>query len=439
MSRMIRIAVLANAGLGGTEKAATIYAAELVSRGYHVDYLASPGPRTKFLTANRVNVLHVGRSADEFLNYFRERRPQIIHQHVPGYPTDSQLYAALDRIAVSERPKLIETNVFGRLEDPDSAGMVDFRFFISAASAAQAFRRAGIHPTAETLGRQTVLYYPVTRPDDSVSTIDPEVRRNLRAELNVKEDETLAVRIGRPVHKWAAWECEAHAIARRRSPQLRLFLMEPPPWLAAEISRGKYGNGIIVRKETSDFAWLEKLYASADLMIHASDWGESFGYTIAEGMAAELPVITRSTPWCDNAQVELVKNGETGFVCWSVPEMARRLMELASHTTKRSGMGTAAQRRISLLADPENETDLLELAIASCLGSETDSKLVDRNMELLDFIKRFPKLERTTSETCSQHPVDFAAAFLYSLYRRLRAQLRATLNRRLRPTKIATR
>src|SRR5260370_35878059 len=235
------------------------------------------------MRSHGVRALTGARSVESLLAYIEQARPHIIHQHVPGYPTTNPLYATLTQLPEQIRPKVIETNVFGRLEDSDSARMVDFRFVISAASATQAFRRAGIHPSTETLGRQTVLYYPVIRPDDSVSTIDPEIRRNLGAELNVKEDEILAVRIGRPGHKWAAWECDAHAIARRRSPELRLFLMEPPSWLAAEIGRRQHGDGIIVRKATSDFAWLEKLYASADLMIHASDWGESFGYTIAEG------------------------------------------------------------------------------------------------------------------------------------------------------------
>jgi hypothetical protein len=297
------------------------------------------------------------------------------------------------------------------------------------ASAAQAFRRAGSHPTAETLGRQTVLYYPVSPPENSVSTIDKLTRRSFRAELNVKEDEILAVRIGRPGHKWAAWECEAHAIVRRRSPRLRLFLMEPPLRLAAEIGRGKYGDGIIVRKETSDFAWLEKLYASADLMIHASDWGESFGYTIAEGMVAELPVITRSTPWCDNAQVELVANNQTGFVCWSVPEMARRLCDLASDKQLRQQMGTAARKRILQLADVHSEIDILDEVICQLKCGKELSSVRSRNEQLINFSRRFADLERETSERLSDHPFDFAVGSLYSGYRTTRTKLRSIVDR----------
>jgi glycosyltransferase involved in cell wall biosynthesis len=419
-----RVAVVANAGLGGTEKAATIYAIELAARGYEVDYLTSAGPRTGFLNSHGVKVVDEASSDVDLYNYIKRSRPHLIHQHVPGYPTCNRLYKALGRLEPDQRPKVIETNVFGRLEDPESEQFVDFRLFISMASAAQAFRRARIQNIQRLLDRHTVVYYPVLPP----KKFDSAARTEFRRHLGVAESEVLAVRVGRPGHKWATWECEAYAVAKKTVPELRLFVMEPPRNLVNKITSGRFGAGIIVRRETSDFAWLEQLYASADLMIHASDWGESFGYTIAEGMAAELPVITRSTPWCDNAQVELVKNRQTGFVCWSVPEMARRLMELASNETKRREMGTAAQQRILSLANPEKETDLLEAGIAFCLHNKVSPKLVERNAQLLKFTKQFARLERATSELRSQHPVDFAVASLYSCYRTLRAKLRAILN-----------
>jgi glycosyltransferase involved in cell wall biosynthesis len=430
----IRIAVLASAGLGGTEKAATTYAVGLAKRGYLVDYLGDHGPRESYLIDHGVQAINVGTTPKELCAYIESAKPHIIHQHVPGYPFGNPLYPALAQLRHgSRKPKIIETNVFGRLEDPEATGLIDFRLFISMASAAQAFRRAGLQLNAEILRHQTVLYYPVSPPDNSVSKIDKLTRRSFRAELGVQENEIIAVRIGRPSHKWAAWECEAYATAKKIAPTLRLFLMEPPCNLMKKITSGRFGTGIIVRKETSNFTWLEKLYASADLMIHASDWGESFGYTIAEGMAAELPVITRSTPWCDNAQVELVKNRETGFVCWSIPEMGRRLIELCENAPLRSKIGAAAAQRILRLADVETEIDILEETIVLCLGEEASGKIAARNVRLLDFVDEFPTMERDTSEMFwGDHPADFAVGSLYALYRESRAGLRSILNRRQR-------
>ena len=419
------IAVLAKTELGGTEKAATIYATQLAARGYKVDYLASKGPRTEFLMSHGVRVVDAANSDATLYDYIKQSRPNVIHQHVPGYPVTNRLYQALSRFAPNERPKVIETNVFGRLEDPQSEKFVDFRMFISMASAAQAFRRARIRNIGPLLERHTVLYYPVLPS----KRINAGAREEFRRHLGIAADEVLAVRVGRPGHKWRSWECEAYDLARKQSPSLRLLLMEPPPVLRRKIERGDFGDGIIVLKETSDFTWLEQLYASADLMIHASDWGESFGYTIAEAMAAGLPVITRSTPWGDNAQVELVRNGETGFVCWSVPEMARRLVEVTKNQLVRSRMGAAGLERINGLANVDREIDIVEEVIKFCLGNGVTAKIAVRNARLLDFIHRFPELEKTTSEKFLRHPIDFATGSLFAYYRILRSRFRSTIDR----------
>jgi glycosyltransferase involved in cell wall biosynthesis len=421
----IRVCVLAEAEIGGTGKAATIYAAELISRGYEVDYLAAEGPRSAFLKSRGVRSLDPGKSDTDLYDYMTRYRPQVIHQHVPGYPTDNRLYRALRRVHFGKRPKIIETNVFGRLEDPEGDDLIDFRMFVSMASAAQSFQRAGIKDPMAFLNRHTVLYNPVL----PAKRMELTERRQFRSQLGVTDDNVLVVRVGRPGHKWNSWECKAHASARKDVPQLCLFLMEPPTWLTRKIEQGKFGRGIIVHRETSEFDWLDQVYASADVMIHASDWGESFGYTIAEGMVAGLPVITRSTPWGDNAQVELVNNDRTGFVCWSVPEMARRLVELGQDSVLRVKMGSAGAKRIVELSDIKNETDILEEVIHHVLGDRPLSKIKTRNEELTEFCRKFPARERATSVRSPLSFTDFASASIYRTYRCARSGARAVIDR----------
>src|SRR5262249_8875274 len=145
-------------------------------------------------------------------------RPQLIHQHVPGYPTDNQLYRVLRRLRSGERPKVVETNVFGRFEDPESDELISFRMFVSMASAAQAFRRARIKNPIRLLNRHTVLYNPIL----PAQKVEPAVRKQFRRRWGVSDSEVLAVRVGRPGHKWSSWECKAYALAKRNAPQLRL-------------------------------------------------------------------------------------------------------------------------------------------------------------------------------------------------------------------------
>ena len=62
-------------------------------------------------------------------------------------------------------------------------------------------------------------------------------------------------------------------------------------------------------------AELAAFYGSLDALAHANDTGESFGLVIAEAMACGLPVVTHPCPGeRDNAQLDLVQDGVTGFV-----------------------------------------------------------------------------------------------------------------------------
>lgn len=414
-SKRVRIAIVAGTTIGGTEKAATMFAAELANRGYEVDFLGLPGPRAAFLAQHKVEHYHVGNDEAALAEYLTNRRPDILHQHVPGLPTENPIYKVWDSLG-ERRPRLIETNHFGWFEDPESQRLVSYRMFVSKACCVKAFMRSGRKITPEDLVNQGVVYNPIEDPPP----LDPAERRQFRQNLGVADDEILAVRIGRAGWKWRTWECKAFVRAKKKTGALRLLVMEPPAPIFRAIESGRYGNGIIARRETADFEWLGKLYRSADLMIHGSSIGESYGYTIAEAMAAGLPVIVRTTPWIDNAQVELVQNGQTGFVCASVGEMARRFVDLARDPDLRAQMGRAGRNRIQQLAGLSHEADALEAVINKVLTGQESPLLQQRARELLEFARTYRKLEWTISESPWSHPVDFLGALVYGMYWTLR-------------------
>lgn len=94
---------------------------------------------------------------------------------------------------------------------------------------------------------------------------------------------------------------------------------------------------------TADEGLLAAFYASADVVVSASAVGESFGVAIAEAMALGIPVVTTSTPEVDNAQVEIVDPGVTGYVA-SHPETfaaAVATLLLDSETRRRFGLAAA--------------------------------------------------------------------------------------------------
>jgi len=238
--------------------------------------------------------------------------------------------------------------------------VTDARLFISMASGAQAAARAGrgrwkLHSPSVSVAR-----YPV--PLDGATGGDREAARG---DLGIDPETFLILRYGRPDSaKWSDWECRAFQKAAAGSARpMRLLLMEPPESLARAIAAGRYGGAIAVRRLEASRKRVLDLVAASDLLLHAARFGESFGYSIAEAMAAGKPVVTRTTPWADNAQVELVEHGRTGFVCSGVGGMAAAISLLARDADLAEALGAAARQRMRSLCDPDTECGILEAAL----------------------------------------------------------------------------
>jgi molybdenum cofactor biosynthesis enzyme MoaA len=75
------------------------------------------------------------------------------------------------------------------------------------------------------------------------------------------------------------------------------------------------------------------------------------------------PVIANSTPWQDQAQIELVRHGECGFIASTPKTIAEAISKLANDAELRTRLGKNAQTNIRALADPEESTNRLEAAL----------------------------------------------------------------------------
>lgn len=420
LNEPVRLMVLADGSVGGMQKAAARYAVGLARRGLMVDFIAtSDGPWVRHCEANGVRVRVMVADPKMLAATIKTLRPHVIHQHVSGYDPDGFQYKAYEEVRRHQTFRVIESNVFGRLDDEQSARWVDFRFFKSMTSLISANRRAGNTLSMASLEKQSVLYNPVVIPD----LISTRERQAVRRQLGLDDSHVLVVRVGRPDPvKWADWECRAIQSARQVEPGLRLALIEPPEALRRKIERGDFGAGIITLPLTNDFDWLVQFYQSAEFMLHASFFGESFGYTVAEGMAAGLPVITRSTPYGDNAQVELIENGETGWVCMSVPEMARRMVDLARDDVARGSMGERARVRIHDLAGSETGIGLLEAAIIQVLEGRRLDVLDRKRDAILSYFNESRIRPWRCSEGWRDHAADYASGRIYAAYRLARAK-----------------
>jgi glycosyltransferase involved in cell wall biosynthesis len=395
MKPIFNVAVIADNSIGGTEKAAVLYAVELASRGHQVTFITRSGPRDQALEQGNVRRIDPPADAHGLAHFLKTERIDVIHQHVPGSPMPNPIYEAL-KIFGEKRPRLIETNVFGLLEDPAGDQWVDFRCFISCSSAVQAFQRSGRSMTSESLRNMTTIYY--TLPPLDAATQQRSRRNEMRAELGIRPQEIFIVRFGRASRKWNRDEVAVFQQAHRQNPLLRMLLMQPPKDIWDEVESGRWGEGILLRPALSDFDRLAAIYTAADLSLHMVRWGESYGYTLAEAMQHGLPLIVRSTPWGDNAQVELVEHGKTGLVCNSCGGATDALLGLAGDAKLLAQFGTNSIERIGRLSNVTREGDLLEEIINHLVRGEPLKKVTERNRELLEFNSSFSKREKTVWE-----------------------------------------
>lgn len=383
----MKIACLVPGGLGGTQKAGWLFAKGLAHFGHSVTVFSQAGP---FVPNTPVAGLSVETSANEQSSFpaIADGKFDALHIHMPGYYIRHPIYPFLKNLGKS-RPRVVETNVFGWLQDWRANPVTDYRLFISMTGACQAAQRAGKQLSA--LRNCNVARYPV-EPARLFST---EKRIQIRSELGLDETVVLAIRLGRPdAAKWTDWECSVTKMVQQTDENhFKLLVMEPPSDLKARIIAGQFGNGIHVHDVEVSPERVSTLINACDIVFHAARFGESFGYAIAEGMAAGKPVVTRTTPWGDNAQVELVEHGESGFVCCSREGALGALQKLISDKTRRDNMGMAAKERILSLGNLESECAILEAALLD------NRKILDSRWdEVLGFARSFPAREWSVIE-----------------------------------------
>lgn len=289
--RAMRLAVFLNGmGLGGTEKAAGMWALRLAQDpDFHQVRILSltDGPRRKEWekAGLEVQVVDPGKIPQALAG------TDVIHAHAPGFPhAGDVLGEALAR--VGRKIPVVQTNIFGKLENPKEEAWTDFRLFISWTSCVQAARRSGRKLNEDFFRRQSVASYPVEPwTETQINLLNAQARR-LRKSWGLEGRHILFGRFSRPEpNKWTPMLLEAFFQAHRKNPSVRLLLREPPPQVASSLNQRLLASWVetpnpnrpvLMMPATSDGWDLAISQAACDAILHTSSIGESFGYGIAE-------------------------------------------------------------------------------------------------------------------------------------------------------------
>jgi len=330
-------------GLGGSEQAIQLRCMLLDKSKYEMMAVGiqSGGPRLDVLKKLGIQTAVCNGSLVELDSLVAKFKPHII-----AYGRSSSFSKLAKELSpIAERrgtPIIVETNVFGRPALEGLSRQPDLVAHMSGASMLKCARALRISSSELISQGHSVVYLPV--PTRLYADAEVEIDRSkARKELGLSGSDFIACRVARPaIRKWSARLEVALPNLFKRIPNLR-FIFQAAPETKRRVLERKYGDRVICREATSDIHQLALTYAASDIMIHSSGIGESFGLCVAEAMYFGLPVIVDSTPSLDNAQVELVDNGSTGYVVKSVAGFVSAAQKLAKNEPLRQELGSQAK------------------------------------------------------------------------------------------------
>ena len=339
-------------GFGGTEKAMVSLARSIDRDRFALRVVAlhDEGPRLDDLVAAGIEVIGVQGDRDALIAALEGA--EIVDVHRDG-GAERLLPAACRAAGVRV---LVETNTFGAFDSSADEHQFDCHLFPSKMCALRYRQQVGL-TGAEFFQRHAVVRWPVEVQAMRFSA--PE-RADAKRRLGLDPDRPVIVRTGRDDdRKWRNLLIDMlpHLLALRADVQI----------VYGGVTSAKMRRldrlGLLPRVRLMPLMGQEELavlHGAADVYLNASEIGESLGVAMVEAMALGVPVVTCSTPWVDNAQIELVDNGVNGYVASHPVQFAEAVAALLEDADLAKRLGDAAARKATAQYDAARQTQLVE-------------------------------------------------------------------------------
>jgi glycosyltransferase involved in cell wall biosynthesis len=333
--------VAADLGQGGTERSIELLATAAEGpSGQRVVALDRDGPTGARLRAAGLPVAVFGGDLAAAAAAIVAAGPAVALLNRAGRP-EAKWNELIRRLAGG--PVLpLEVNHFGWLDRGAIADGLKGSFCVSGTALAKYLRQlCGHWPSPAELAAAPLALAAGNNPVAG-SSAPIEDRAGLRRRLRLPQDAFIAIRVGRPdPRKWSDLLIVHGARLLAELPRLHFVFLSAPESRAPVIRR-LMGSRATLAGFTADRDLVTQYLAASDVMLHYARYGESFGYAIAEAALAGLPVIAQATPWGDNAQAELIRDGETGFVIADYAGARRALRLLMQDPGFAASMAKAA-------------------------------------------------------------------------------------------------
>jgi glycosyltransferase involved in cell wall biosynthesis len=413
-----RVALVSNAlGIGGTEKGLVSFARELDPGSFDVLVVAvqSGGPRREELERAGIPV-HVA-DGDEARLIELLRGVDIAHVFRAGTPEPLVPRAA----SAAGVTALVESNIFGHVDGSSDERQFACHLFGSRMCLARYQARLGDGGDPGFHGRHKVLSFPIEH--DELRGQAPS-KAEARRRLGLDPDRPVVGRVGRDADlKWRDLLVDMVPHLLELAPDAQVLFVGATPSKRARLERLGVADRCLLVEPTLDGEKLATFYAACDVFVSAAEIGESQGLALSEALALEIPVVTCSTPWADNAQVEFVDHGRTGWLASHPRPFAEAVADLLGDPERRSAFGAAGRADVERTLSSGPLTRQLERLYSSLLTGQDVSEWDPSPEETERFVSEYPAR---------------AAAEYRALTPRERAEVRATRAReRIRRTRAA--
>lgn len=385
MKKINVLQVCSYLGLGGIQKSLQIIAKYLDKNIFNISVCAlmPGGVRERAIRKMRIKVYNVDKSPEKFIRLIKDKKIHVVHFHgaAKEFPVFTKAAKEAGVLAI------ILMDAGGKLIDPKISKLID-RHLISKMIALR-YKKWGKISNEEFHKNCRVLYYPIDLDEAKRFKMSSGEILRERKKLGIGSNDLVIGGIGRPdIAKWGnVIDIILHLIKRVQN--VKYLVMGLPESKKMEIKRRKLDKYFIFLKPDPNVA---KFYCLIDIFaLSSSRGGETFGRTTAEAMSFKKPVVARSTPLADNAQIELVDNGKTGFVVYSSKAFADAIAYLASNMGVARRMGLAGYEKVKREYEAKKITKMLEKRILELLrakGMKISQKILKRYEKISQFPSR---------------------------------------------------